>query len=142
MEGVEDAVDIIPNYDSTELPELLSDVTVGAFPSYIEGFGFAVLEKLACGIPTVAYDVPGPRETLSNFEGSFLVTQGDTEQFSHRLVELLRYDETAYSQLSEFCIEVAQKFSWDRIASETLGVYSKYLERQKKLALSNERNFC
>ncbi|MDY6781649.1 MAG: glycosyltransferase [Cyanobacteriota bacterium] len=132
LEGVEDAVDIIPNYDSCQLPELLSNVTVGAFPSYIEGFGFAVLEKLACGIPTIAYDVPGPRETLGYFDDSFRVTPGDAEQFSRRLVELLQQNETAYAQLSQYCIEVAQKFSWDKIASETLAVYSKYLERQQR----------
>jgi glycosyltransferase involved in cell wall biosynthesis len=131
LEGQEEAVEIIPHYDSTELPGLLSDVTVGAFPSYIEGFGFAILEKLACGIPTIAYDVPGPRETLGHFDDSFRVTTGDIQQFSQRLVELLQQEETTYSRLSQHCVEVAQKFSWDRIAKETLAVYSKYLERQK-----------
>lgn len=122
--GQEDAVEIIPYYDSAELPKLLSDVTVGAFPSYIEGFGFAVLEKLACGIPTVAYDVPGPREMLCYFDGSFRAKAGDIQQFSQQLVYLLQQDEISYDRVSQRCVEVAQKFSWDKIARETLEVYS------------------
>jgi hypothetical protein len=36
----------------------LSTATVGAFPSYVEGLTFAVLEKLAARVPTVACDAP------------------------------------------------------------------------------------
>ena len=62
-----DFVDLVAEYQPNELPKLLSDSTVGAFPSYAEGFGFAVLEQLASGIPTVAYDAPGPRSLLRRF---------------------------------------------------------------------------
>ncbi|MFM6472484.1 MAG: glycosyltransferase family 4 protein, partial [Dolichospermum sp.] len=72
-----DWINIIPQYNSEELPMLLSGATVGAFPSYIEGFGFAVLEKLASGLPTIAYDVPGPREILKLLDGSLLTPVGD-----------------------------------------------------------------
>ena len=53
-------VQCVPTYDPSELPRLLGDCAVGLFPSYVEGFGLAVLEQLAAGIPTIAYDVPGP----------------------------------------------------------------------------------
>ena len=38
-------------YQPDALPQLLSDCTVAAFPSYVEGFGLAVVEQLAAGIP-------------------------------------------------------------------------------------------
>ncbi|MDQ6625243.1 MAG: glycosyltransferase family 4 protein, partial [Verrucomicrobiota bacterium] len=59
-----DGVEFISSYDPAELPALLALQTVGAFPSYVEGFGLAVLEQLASGIPTVAYDAAGPRDIL------------------------------------------------------------------------------
>ena len=55
-------VQCVPTYDPSELPKLLGDCAVGLFPSYVEGFGLAVLEQLAAGIPTMTYDVPGPRQ--------------------------------------------------------------------------------
>lgn len=121
-----EAVEILPRFDSEELPQLLSSVTVGAFPSYIEGFGFAVLEKLACGIPTVAYDVPGPREMLGAGDR---VPAGDLQQFSRRLVEVLQLETASYAQRSLNCVETARQFDWGRIAKDTLAVYRQFLER-------------
>lgn len=126
-----DWIKIIPNFHSEELPNLLSGATVGAFPSYIEGFGFAVLEKLACGLPTVVYDVPGPREMLGYLDNSWIVPTGNVELFTNQLVKLLKMDEISYSQLSESCIEVAKKFGWHQIAKNTLAVYCEFLEKQK-----------
>ncbi len=127
-----DWIEIVPRYDSEELPRLLSGATVGAFPSYIEGFGFAVLEQLACGLPTVAYDVPGPREMLRYLENSFRVPAGDIEQFAARLVQLLLLDEASYSQRVQNSIQVAKIFSWRKIARDTLGTYVQFLESTKK----------
>ena len=123
-----DWIEIIPSYDSDALPQLLSGATVGAFPSYMEGFGFAVLEKLACGLPTVAYDVPGPREMLGLLDKSLMIPVGDLEKFTAELTELLQLGETAYNQLSQRCTQVARAFSWSRIAKEQLEVYSRFLQ--------------
>ena len=58
-------LNIVPTYNTLELNELLKNVKVGISPSYIEGFGLAIVEQLACGIPVVAYKVPGPKDILN-----------------------------------------------------------------------------
>jgi glycosyltransferase involved in cell wall biosynthesis len=125
-----DWVEVIPQFNSEELPKLLSGATVGAFPSYIEGFGFAVLEKLASGLPTVAYNVPGPREMLHKLDDSLMIPVGDVQGFSDRLIQLLKLDLNTYAQISQRCVEVAQRFSWHKIAQETLDVYYRFLAKQ------------
>lgn len=132
LPGQEDCVEIIPRYDSKELPNLISGVTVGVFPSYIEGFGFAVLEKLACGIPTVAYDVPGPREMLQDFDPPLMVPAGDIAAARDRVVQLLQLDPTHYTELSQRCVTVAQRFTWDTIARNTLEIYQQFLPPRRK----------
>ncbi len=124
-------IEVIPKYDSDELPNLLSGATVGAFPSYIEGFGFAVLEKLAAGLPTVAYDVPGPRETLRLLDESLLVSAGNVDQFAHKLVSIQDMELENYSNLTNKCLDIGSKFSWEEIAQQTLEIYYKFLEEQK-----------
>jgi len=119
---------IVPHYTSEQLPMLLGEGTVGAFPTYIEGFPFALLEKLASGLPTVSYDVPGPRETLPLVDASLMVPTGNVEHFITRLVQLLRVDEAEYFHLSQRCRDVARMFTWPKIAAETLDVYSKFLD--------------
>ena len=64
------------------------DCTVGAFPSYVEGFGLAVLEQLAAGLPTVAYNLPGPRDILKSTLPDLLVPCGDAEKFAATLCQV------------------------------------------------------
>ena len=54
------SIEVHPRFDPAELPGLLSDCSLGVFPSYFEAFGFGVLEMLAASLPVVAYDAPGP----------------------------------------------------------------------------------
>jgi glycosyltransferase involved in cell wall biosynthesis len=118
---------IVPSYDSAELCGLLEGVRAGALPSYIEGLGLGVLEKMAAGIPSVCYDVPGPRETIGRVDPSLLVPAGDTAAFAARLVELLALDDSSYGELSQRCRTVAESFSWRLIGRETLSAYREHL---------------
>ena len=122
-----DWIRVVPKFRSDELPSLLSEVTVGAFPSYAEGFGFVVLEQLAAGVPTVAYDIPGPREMLRGLGRPLMVARGDTAAFAERLTAILRSDEPAYRSLGEGCAEVAARFRWADIARRMADVYAQRL---------------
>jgi len=116
-------IEVFPGFDNSNLSTLLQDATVVAFPSYCEGFGLAVLEKIASGIPTVAYDVFGTRETLRCIESSLLVPCGDVKQFSTRIVSILNLEKAAYKELSMKCVRAAKKFSWKAAASKTIAAY-------------------
>ncbi|MDJ1168123.1 glycosyltransferase family 4 protein [Roseofilum sp. BLCC_M154] len=119
-----DWIEVIPKYDSDELPSLLSGATVGAFPSYMEGFGFAVLEKIACGLPTVTYDIPGPREMLKHVESSLMVPVGDVNAFVEKLVSILTLERDNYEKLSQQCLKITKMFSWPKIAADQIKLYS------------------
>lgn len=127
-----ESVEVRPYFHANELPALLAGVTVGAFPSHIEGFGLAVLEKLAAGLPTVAWDVPGPREMLGADAdgilecggGGWLTPCGEPEPFAGRLVETLRLSPGDYQHLSEQCRTRAHAFNWDSIAAATAEAYA------------------
>jgi glycosyltransferase involved in cell wall biosynthesis len=124
-------IKIVPQYDSGDLPQLLADSTFGAFPSYMEGFPFGVLEKLAAGLLTVAYDVPGPREMLPRIDPSLLVPAGDTQTFCQVLERLLNMELSSYTDLSIKCGKVADQFTWPEIAQETLTTYQQWLENHR-----------
>lgn len=119
---------VIPQYESEQLPKLLGDCTVGAFPSYLEGFGFAVLEKLAAGLPTVAYNVAGPKDILASLQETSLVPVGDGQQFSQKIIEILQYDEGSYQELQRQGWELMEQFAWEKIARDMLYVYQCRLE--------------
>jgi glycosyltransferase involved in cell wall biosynthesis len=64
--GVRDRVDIRPDVPSKELPSLYRGASVFVQSSHEEGLGISVLEAMACGLPVVATDTYGSRETVDD----------------------------------------------------------------------------
>jgi glycosyltransferase involved in cell wall biosynthesis len=128
-----ESVRCIASYDPDHLPQLIRNCTVGLFPSYIEGFGLSVIEQLAAGIPTIAYDVPGPRHIFAGASSAqFLVPVGDTNAMVARATEILRMNESDYAVLSARCRQIAEQFRWEQIAANTAQDYRETLEREHK----------
>lgn len=123
----DDSIEIVPQFEPDELPHFLADCAVGAFPSYVEGFGMAVVEQLAAGLPTVAYDAPGPRDILRGELAPLLVPAGDVARFAGLLSDLLTANTEAYAQLSRQSVQHAKEFSWPEIARATAAEYQKHL---------------
>jgi glycosyltransferase involved in cell wall biosynthesis len=123
-------LEVIPRFMPEELPGMLADCSVGVFPSYIEGFGFGVLEMLAAGLPVIAYDAPGPPDILPP---QYLTPRGDVRATSAALVGLLK-DPIKLKAERVRARELTREFTWVRAARQTLDAYT--AARNAKLGLS------
>ncbi|TDC88629.1 glycosyltransferase [Actinomadura sp. 7K507] len=73
-----------------DVEEALVEASVFALPSRAEGFPMSVLEAMAYGLPTVAFDcAPGVRALLGEERGGVLVEPGDTAAFARELERLM-----------------------------------------------------
>ena len=72
-----------------DIRPLLAEADLLLFPSYREGTPRAVMEAAATGLPTVAFEVPGVRETVRDGETGYLVPDRDVEALYTRVAELL-----------------------------------------------------
>jgi glycosyltransferase involved in cell wall biosynthesis len=124
-------IEVVPRYESRDLPALLAGATVGAFPGYLEGFGFSVLEKLAAGLPTVTYDAPGPRDTMSHLASPAMVPAGDAAAFASRVAGLLTVSPEDYAELSDDSLRAAARLSWREITAATRETYLRRLGEVK-----------
>ncbi len=129
------ACKVVSRFQSCELPALLTEATIGILPSYIEGFGIGVLEQLALGLPTIAYDVPGPREMLRHFSEPMLIPPGNTEKAAERLIELLSLSSLDYTSLSLHARQISERFCWRDIALQMLDIYTEAADKSKKSVL-------
>lgn len=120
-------LEIVEHFASEDLPDLLATATVGVFPSYVEGFGFAVLEKLAAGVPVVAYDAPGPREMLRDVTWTALTPPGNIDAFTTAVRSILDAPVERYAQMSAEAQRIARGFRWPAIARQTVALYEQGL---------------
>jgi glycosyltransferase involved in cell wall biosynthesis len=132
-----DTIEIVSQFAPEELPRFLSDCTVGAFPSYVEGFGLAVVEQLAAGLPTIAYDIPGPRDILQGQFPDSLVPVGKVARFSAAIVGFLEKGLERYQELSNRSAQTSLHFSWPSIAEKTVEEYREHLNRLPQAAIDS-----
>ena len=110
--------------DETDLPALYSAAECLAFPSLYEGFGFPVLEAMACGTPVVTSNVSSLPEVAGN--AGLMVDPYDTEAIAQALTNIL--DDTALrSQLIEKGYAQVGRFSWVESARKLRQIYGDML---------------
>jgi glycosyltransferase involved in cell wall biosynthesis len=122
-------VSVVPRFEPADLPGLLVSTTVGALPSYVEGFGLAVLELLAAGVPCVVYDNPGTRASSAPMTDEYRVQPGDTAAFAEQIAAVLSLDKRVYADVARKGRDFAEQRTWARSAAVTLDAYNAGLER-------------
>jgi glycosyltransferase involved in cell wall biosynthesis len=116
-------LEIYPRFDMNELPDLLADISVGVFPSAVEGFPFGVLEMLAAGVPVIAYDAPGSPEMLPP---EYLVPVRAVGLMAERVCDLLS-DTDQFRAARSWARRRATDFCWEEIATRTAAAYTRRL---------------
>jgi glycosyltransferase involved in cell wall biosynthesis len=83
-----------------------------------EGWGLCVLEAAALGVPTVAFDVDGLRDSVLDGRTGWLVRDGEelADVVERALKEL--GDPARREEIATACREWAAQFDWDRSAGQ------------------------
>jgi glycosyltransferase involved in cell wall biosynthesis len=106
----------VPHEDG---PLLYQACTVFAFPSRYEGFGLTPLEAMACGAPVVVSDATSLPEVVG--AAALRVAPDDVVGWAAALSRLLG-DVALRRDLGQRGLAQAARFSWQRVAEETLAV--------------------
>ncbi len=114
-----------------ERDEYISHANVFLFPSYEEGWGIAVAEAMAAGLPCITYDLPVFREIFPR--GRLTAPLGDVEGLARAAITLLQ-DEDERERLSAEALHVASNFTWERAAELDGRAVLDSLERKRKVS--------
>jgi glycosyltransferase-like protein len=107
-----------------ELPAWYHAADVLAFPSVSEGWGLAVLEALAAGLPTVVTDIPVFREYLTEGAGVLITPPSDPTALAASLSAILT-DRSLAARLSAAGPAGARRFPWSESAEQHRVLYDR-----------------
>lgn len=110
-----------------ELHAFYNAAYVTVFPSLYEPFGIVALEAMSAGKPVVASNTGGLSEIVEHGKNGLKVPPGDIEALANTIVELLLNPEMAKRLGKTGYRMVYEKYTWNRIAEQTLKVYEKVL---------------
>jgi glycosyltransferase involved in cell wall biosynthesis len=119
--GVEERVRLLGAVDRAEVPDLLRSASVVACCPWYEPFGLVAVEAMACGVPVVASAVGGLAETVHDGVTGLLVPPRSPDRIAAALARLLAGDAERRA-MGRAGVVRAERYSWDRVAAETLAV--------------------
>ena len=122
--GCSEYVQFIGFADDADLPALYSEAVVTALPSLYEGFGFPVIESMACGTPVLTSNVSSLPEVAG--DAAIMVEPEKLEAIVVGLERLIR-DEALRAMLVGRGLVRAKQFTWERTARQLHDIYTRML---------------
>lgn len=117
--GIDANVRMLGPVDEEARRALFRGAIVAVMPSRFEGFGLVAAEAMAAGIPLVAAAAGALPEVVAPPEGGVLVPPEDPSSLADAVTSLLM-DPSRRQVLSRTARRSAERFRWDRVASEHL----------------------
>jgi glycosyltransferase involved in cell wall biosynthesis len=137
--GLDRAVSLPGRVSEQEKSDLLARAWLTVSPSLAEGWGLTALEANTVGTPTVAYDVPGLRDSVRDGITGWLAPAGSPlAPVITRAVEELS-DPARAAQIAAQCRQWAGRFTWDGTAQRLARVVQSEVMRKGQHRPSGRR---
>jgi glycosyltransferase involved in cell wall biosynthesis len=123
--GVADDVLFTGHVTDEQLAALYRACSLFLFPSIYEGFGLPIVEAAACGAAVLASDTRSSRDILGpNPVAAFDPAQ--PQSIATELERVLR-SERLLAELAQAAARLPERFTWTRVAEDTLSAYERTL---------------
>lgn len=122
--GIINRVKFLNYVPYSELPTIINGAIALVFPSLWEGFGFPVLEAMACGTPVITSNLSSLPEVAG--DAAILVNPYNTAEITAAM-QTIATDSGLRSHLSTQGIARANQFSWEKTGKATAEVLKQFL---------------
>jgi glycosyltransferase involved in cell wall biosynthesis len=131
--GVADRVQFFGSVTREDMPAILRSADVVACTPWYEPFGIVPLEAMACSVPVIASAVGGMIDTVVHDVTGKLVKPQSHVEVADAVNQLMRDDFLRQSLGAAGRDRARARYSWDRIAADTLRVYDRLVPAAQAL---------
>ena len=124
--GLVDEVIFTGFVPEADLATYYSGAEAFVLPTLYEGFGFPVLEAMACACPVITSNTSSLPEVVG--EAGIMVNPYDTNSLAQAMSKVLTDSELRDNMIRKG-LEQARRFTWEKAAEQTLEVYNKIENR-------------
>lgn len=123
-QGLEERVKLIGFVTDAEMPALYTAASLFLFPSLYEGFGFPLLEAMACGVPIITANSSSLPEVAG--EATLQLSPHDQQSWTTSIHQLLQ-DKARRTKMVADGFRQVRQFSWQKAARQLLALYQTIL---------------
>jgi len=120
-------VEIKAGLSNARLAEDIVQADVMVLPSIAEGFGLAILESMACGVPVICTHNTGGADLITNGQDGFVTPIRDVSALK-QLLELGLADRDRFYEIGQAARKVAEHLTWARYRAGFAAAYHALLE--------------
>lgn len=127
--GLKEAVNWTGYQTSDKLIRAYQEADAVVLPSRYEGFGFPVVEGMACGTPVICSDIPVLREIGGN--AAFYAVLDSAPSLADTILSVLTTPEPR-NRMIQLGFEQARRFTWAEAARQTIALYRELAHPETK----------
>ena len=109
--------------ERNDVPQLLAEASIFALITHMEGLPLGILEAMRAGLPVIASDVGGVRETIDDGRTGFLIPHGDTDTLRKRLETMIGDPELRQRMGGAGREKYENQFGYGSMLEKTIDVY-------------------
>lgn len=128
--GISEKVHFTGFLKRPEYVERLKSAGIFILPSRFEPFGIVLLEAMAAGVPVVAANTGAVPEILEGGKLGLIFQPGNVDSLTNQLRNILS-NESAAKDRAEEARRSLHRYSWQKIAQDTLHTYEEVLSSRK-----------
>jgi L-malate glycosyltransferase len=118
-----------------DMPDRYRQMDILIMPTVREGFGLAVAEAMACGLPVVASNCSSIPELIDDGKGGFLCPVGNVDAFADK-INILADSPRMRKEMGQYNrAKIEKMFTLDRMVNE-------YKELFEEVIAKNQRGKC
>lgn len=127
--GKEDSITFFETIPNTEVPNVIRDCDIFVNCSKKESFGVTVVEGMACGVPVVVTDCPGPREVVDDGVTGIVLKDREPQTMADTFIKLLNDGELREKMGRAGRERVLELYDWSNNVKTLEDVYKRVINK-------------